>query len=246
MTNNIYRVINEPDLNEILLDNSHRLVCFVFLTKNADPQLNIKKCFIQMAYENPNNFFIYIDLNSFTFTEKRFTFDRLPTTFYYLDNEEIANVQGNNVDKIYDTFNQLIKLINQKISENKTTVNINTNFFNNQPSNNQPLANQPANQSVNQSSDQPSQNQLSNQSSNQPSNQPSQNQLSNQSSNQPSNQPSQNQPSNNQENDNNIENEQINNQILAFQKLREMQQILTIQQLEKLKKIKELEEKHKM
>ena len=49
-----------------------------------------------------------------------------------------------------------------------------------------------------------------------------------------------------QENDNNIENEQINSQILAFQKLREMQQLLTIQQLEKLKKIKELEEKHKM
>ena len=50
---------------------------------------------------------------------------------------------------------------------------------------------------------------------------------------------------NNQENDN-IENEQMNSQILAFQKLREMQQLLTIQQLEKLKKIKELEEKYKV
>jgi len=231
MTNNIYRVINEPDLNEILLDNSHRLVCIVFLTKNADPQLNIKKCFIQMASENPNNFFIYIDLNSFTFTEKRFTFNRLPTTFYYLDNEEIANVQGNNTDKIYDTFNQLIKLINQKISENKTTVNINTSFFNAENSQNQPsnqLSNQP-NQPLNQPSNQPTQ----------PSNQPS-NQPLNQSLNQ-----SLNQPLNNQENDN-IENEQINSQILAFQKLREMQQLLTIQQLEKLKKIKELEEKYKI
>ena len=227
MTNNIYRVINEPDLNEILLDNSHRLVCVVFLTKNADPQLNIKKCFIQMAYENPNNFFIYIDLNSFTFTEKRFTFDRLPTTFYYLDNEEIANVQGNNVHKIYDTFNQLVKLINQKISENKTTVSINTNFFNTPQQ--QPSIQQPTEQPIQASTQQPIQ--------------PSTQQLTQQSIQQP---PSIQPPSIQQpEEPEHIENEQVNSQILAFQKLREMQQLLTIQQLEKLKKIKELEEKYK-
>ena len=228
MTNNIYRVINEQDLNEILSENSHRLVCIVFLTKYADSQLNIKKCLIKLAYENPNNFFVYIDLNSFVFTEKRFTFERLPITYYYLDNEEVANVQGNNVDKIYDTFNQLIKLINQKISENKTTVNINTNFFN---SKNQQQVEQP---NVTEQSNVTGQSNITAQS-----NVTEQSNVTGQPT--VTEQPNvTGQPINDQEN------EQTNSQIIAFQKLREMQQSLAIQQLEKLKKIKELEERYKV
>lgn len=218
--NNLYRVVHENDLDEILLENAHRLVAIMFVTKTIDAQLQLKKCLMQLASENPNNFFVYIDVNSYTTTNNRLTkkIEKMPSTYLYLDNEEAACVQGNQPKLIYETFLQLAKKI-EEMNGNENTVVINQKFL-------QKI--QPTQSQSNQNQGKSNQNQIYHN-----------NQTQNM---QPINQGQFNDQSNQNED---IENPQEQQQMNAFQKLKQVQQLLAIQQLEKLKRLKELEEKHK-
>ena len=65
MANNIFRVMNNNDLTEILQDHSQKLVVVMYSSQSCGPCINFKPKFITYAKANPETFFVYIDINNF-------------------------------------------------------------------------------------------------------------------------------------------------------------------------------------
>jgi hypothetical protein len=135
MNTNIYRCVNENDLNEILNDNSHTLVTIMYATKQSDLQNKLKKCLINLASEYNNCMFVYIDVETYVGTEHVITqtITSLPTTFMYLNNNSLAVIEGNCVMTIKKAYTDVIQLVSKKInlSRDVTSVKINDDMTKN-------------------------------------------------------------------------------------------------------------------
>lgn len=133
MSGNIFRCKTESDLNEILNDNAHTLVTIMYVTTQSDQQNKLKKCLINLANDNNNCMFIYIDVESYFGTEHTITktITTLPSTFIYLNNESLAVIEGNCTLTIKKTFGDVIQLVSKKITlsrdENSTSTSAKLN-----------------------------------------------------------------------------------------------------------------------
>lgn len=118
MNGNIFKCKNENDLNEILNDYAHTLVVIMFVTTQSDPRNKLKKCLIDLANENNNCMFIYIDIESYLGTEHTITktITSLPSSFIYLNNKSLAVIEGNCTMTIQKTFGDVIQLVSKKIN----------------------------------------------------------------------------------------------------------------------------------
>lgn len=97
--NNIYKVVNEADLNEILGDNLMKLVVVSFTSKINDINRNIERCLKTLAKNNNSAFFAYIDVDNFKRSgdglNDAFKVKTLATTIIYFKKMEIYRITGN-------------------------------------------------------------------------------------------------------------------------------------------------------
>lgn len=96
---NIYRVINEEHLNEILTNNLFKIVLVSFTTKAADATGSVKKCLINLAASFKNSIFIYIDVDNYI-RQGIINVDSLSTLiffqkkiFYKIDNNDCETIE---------------------------------------------------------------------------------------------------------------------------------------------------------
>ena len=118
-TTNLYQVIKEEDLNEILEDNIRKLVVIMFSSKDCIPCMNILPKFVETAEQKLDCFFVYINIHKYTDTSKKYT-EKLkctPRFAYYYNKQELAYVLGQNEKVFIKTLNDLIFRIKEKKEE---------------------------------------------------------------------------------------------------------------------------------
>lgn len=120
MTNNIYQVLNEKDLDEILMNYPHNLSIIMFSSKTCMPCKKFKPYFVSGAQKFKDCFFIYIDLHQFEQTEYKYTKDVecTPKFIFYFDNKPIADMLGGDKDKFFES----VAFLENKITEKKKLI----------------------------------------------------------------------------------------------------------------------------
>jgi len=119
MTNNIYQVIKEKDLNEIINDHPQDLLLIMYSSKTCGPCKKIKPLFINMSKENEDSFFVYIDINNYDGDISKYTngFEGTPKFSFYFNKNEIAIIYGANEQVLKDTYMKLKMKILEKMRE---------------------------------------------------------------------------------------------------------------------------------
>ena len=115
MSSNIYQVLKEVDLNEILNDQSQSLVLVMFSAKNCKPCSQIKPKFINLSKENPKSHFVYIDVDNFE--NNTFEIQGTPKFLFYFDNQVIAEILGAQEESLSNTFSNIKNKIESKKKE---------------------------------------------------------------------------------------------------------------------------------
>lgn len=117
--NNIYQVLKESDLDEILSDYAQHIVIVMFSSKTCIPCMKIKPRFITMSNEHPDCFFVYIDIDNFDDKTSKYlgTIQSTPKFSYFFNKQEIAYVLGVNEEAINGTLIHLKDKIESKRKE---------------------------------------------------------------------------------------------------------------------------------
>ena len=109
MNSNIYQVLHESDLMEILTDNKNKLVS-VMITDNSVLNSTVNKQLKQKYYDlskkNSDMFFTYIDLKNFKVSpNQQFTKDiQIPRFGIYVNFKEACIVEGLDF-KVFELIN---------------------------------------------------------------------------------------------------------------------------------------------
>ena len=125
MSNNIFKVISEAHVDNILKLNSSSIVIIMFSTATCPPCKRIKPKFISLAKENSDCFFIYIDINDYKTDDMKYTKNVtcVPKFKFYYDMAHIADVEGESIEDVCNT----LKMLQNTIKEKKEQV-INNNY----------------------------------------------------------------------------------------------------------------------
>lgn len=109
MATNIFQVLKESDLDEIIDDHPRNLILVMFSSKTCAPCMSIKPTFISLANKNPDCFFVYIDVPSFTCDTNKYSnkIEMTPTFVFYFNNQEVGNVTGAQEESLIATLNYL-------------------------------------------------------------------------------------------------------------------------------------------
>ena len=111
MVENIYQIIKEDDVSEILEDNTNKLVVFL-ITNAKDISVNnvlvkkLKLKLFHLAQNNLDSFFGYIDLSNYTIANKLLSIKSLPQFCIYYNMHEINTINGYDFNKMNKLFNQ--------------------------------------------------------------------------------------------------------------------------------------------
>ena len=86
---NLFQVLNEDDLDEILEDNNDILTVILFSAKWCGPCRKTKPSYIKFSKENKKSFFVYINID--TYSDNKFNYmsnvNNIPHfEFYYQKN----------------------------------------------------------------------------------------------------------------------------------------------------------------
>jgi hypothetical protein len=100
---NIYRVIDEEHLFEILINNMFKVVVASFTSKINDTGYNIKKCMLGLSSDFKNSIFLYIDVDKYK-QYGRIAIDSLPTTIIFFQQKELYKIMGKDVLVIEQCF----------------------------------------------------------------------------------------------------------------------------------------------
>lgn len=120
MEQNIFQVVDENHLNEILAEHSENLVIIMYSSKTCGPCKTIKPKFISLSRQYPDTFFIYVDrLNYKIVTNKHFNeYQFTPTFLFYIGNSQVAYVEGAHEPALVKT----LSILQQKIDEKKKEI----------------------------------------------------------------------------------------------------------------------------
>ena len=146
MTDNIYKVEKESDLNEILLDKQDRLVVVMFtdhlsLDKATLRQMRLNIFELSQTYENV--FFVYIDLQKFTETSaQQHTKDiKIPRFTFYYNCEDSGHVEGMDMNVLAKTLQETLNQDNVSTDKNIATLQENESSVINAEYNTTPVVN---------------------------------------------------------------------------------------------------------
>ena len=116
---NIFQVINENDLSQIVNNSQDKLVVVMFTNYTSFDKVlsyKLKKAFFDVSKAYMVNVFIYVDLNNFDGDPEKFTQDlKIPRFCFYFNKDPLGNVQGLNLN----IFVQQLDFINSKLEEIK-------------------------------------------------------------------------------------------------------------------------------
>jgi thiol-disulfide isomerase/thioredoxin len=109
MVNNLFQVLKEPDLDEIIEDHPENIVLIMFSSKTCGPCMSIRPKFISMANENPDCFFVYVDIPSFQNTTGKYTsnVEGTPNFVFFFNTQQIASVMGAQEETLVATLRHL-------------------------------------------------------------------------------------------------------------------------------------------
>lgn len=99
---NIYRVVNEEHLIEILERNLFRIVMVSFGTKQLGGHI-FKKYLVDMAKKYPNSIFLYVDLDQYE-TQRKINLITVPTTIIYFNKNQCGQIPKMNFDDVTKIF----------------------------------------------------------------------------------------------------------------------------------------------
>ena len=96
---NIYRVINEEHIGEILRNNRFKLVTVAITSKLNDHEGKIKRCLINLSRQYVNSIFLYVDVNQYEH-HNVILIDTLPTTIVFFNGCEFYRICGQDINSI--------------------------------------------------------------------------------------------------------------------------------------------------
>ena len=106
LPNNIFKIVNEEHILEILNLNPFKLVTVVFTSKQNDVGSELKKCIVTLAREFANSLFLYVDVDQYT-TQQRILIDKIATTYIFFKGMVGAQITGSDVYYIVKSFKTL-------------------------------------------------------------------------------------------------------------------------------------------
>jgi hypothetical protein len=117
---NIYQVIDERDIDEILRANTNKLVVMMFSMIGCSSCKEMKPLFVNMSKQHTESIFIYVCINKFNETDKKYTnwVQYYPSFSYYFKLNEISRFTGGDFNKLIQTFSYLKIEINKNIQLN--------------------------------------------------------------------------------------------------------------------------------
>ena len=123
MEQNIFQVVKEDHLDEILTNYMQNLVLIMLSSKICGPCKTIKPKFVDLSKKNKDTVFIYIDRDNYEVTQNRYftQFKFTPTFIFYFGKNQIAFIEGAHEDALIKT----IVLLKQKIDDKKKEFNEN-------------------------------------------------------------------------------------------------------------------------
>jgi len=121
MSQNIFQVVNEGHVDEILNNHQQELVIIMLSSKTCGPCKLIRPVFIQLAKQNIDCVFIYIDTTNYIPSRHQYTgdCDATPKFDFYFNKTRIAFVKGAFQDKLIGTLEIIKQKINVKREELK-------------------------------------------------------------------------------------------------------------------------------
>lgn len=114
---NIFQVIKETHLDEILRDHSRNLVIVMYSTKDCVFCKEIKPKFVNLSKTYTDSFFVYVDGTNMTYTNNKYfaEYTHVPVFIFYFGQTKLASIEGANEEKLI----YFINLFRQKIDEKK-------------------------------------------------------------------------------------------------------------------------------
>ena len=118
-TPNIFQVVSETHLDEILDKYSQNIVVIMFSSKSCPPCMMVKPKFINLSKTNPDCFFVYVDLSSFDQPTHKYDSEIkcTPTFVYYFNKYQVASVTGPYETQIVKVIQNLRNQIDKKKKE---------------------------------------------------------------------------------------------------------------------------------
>ena len=116
---NIFQVLKETDIEEILEEHTQSLVLIMVSSKGCPPCAEIRPKFIKLAKDNPDCFFVYIDRSNFIPPKSDFFKGEnvTPKFLFYFNIQEIAEIIGAHEDAIVKTLHHIKSKIEAKKKE---------------------------------------------------------------------------------------------------------------------------------
>lgn len=119
MTNNIFQVLSEAHLDDILVQNMQNLVVVMLSATNCVPCKSIKPKFIGLSRKHPDVFFVYIDTNDYAVVKNKYfeKFEFTPTFVFFFNNTRIAFIEGGYETQLISVLEEVKQKINKKKKE---------------------------------------------------------------------------------------------------------------------------------
>lgn len=114
--NNIYRVIDESHILEILENNPYKFVVVTFTSKQSDFNKKIYKRLISLAKEHTDAIFIYIDVEDYKYIG-RIKVNKITSTMIFLKGTRLSAIDGSDPAAIVLGFNQLLSRKNDLVND---------------------------------------------------------------------------------------------------------------------------------
>lgn len=123
MAQNIVRVVEEGELEEILNTNNSKIVTIMFSSQNCPPCKTIKPKFVELASIYSDCYFVYIDIDNFEPQNSKYLdmVEGTPKFIFYFNMQDIAFVMGSNYDGLNDTMKTLVSKLEEKKTRTKKT-----------------------------------------------------------------------------------------------------------------------------
>lgn len=115
MNQNLFKVLSEEDMDEILDDNSRRIVVVMYASKTRGKSMKLD--FAKIAEKNKDTFFVYLDVNDYKDKTYKYTKDleRLPKFVLYYNHDMAAHVIGEDKDALIKVLLKVKELIADRL-----------------------------------------------------------------------------------------------------------------------------------
>ena len=117
MEQNLFQVISENNLDEILSNNPQKLILIMLSSKNCGPCKIIKPKFVGLSKQHNDVFFIYVDITNYAITTNKYfaEYEYTPTFLFYFNGSKVAFIKGARKQSLYNT----LTVVKQKIEEKR-------------------------------------------------------------------------------------------------------------------------------